>query len=174
MIENNNDTKNKFLIDLTHISSHISSIGVGSWAVIGSSCLAAHDLIDRSPKDINIVMNHPKLMEISRHYGIEPAYEISEDGMLSYIVVKLTVLNRQVVCISKLNFLTPTGIWRPVHTADLRTETIVRNNFRCKNILTVEGYMSLAGIFNRPKDRESLARLYAQAKEAQAEWNSKR
>lgn len=156
--------QNKFLEDLEIISMKISQTTVQPWAVIGSSCLAVHGLVGIIPTDVNIMLSPGAMSDVAIAEQRGPVRTISPDRILAFNKLEGKMCGRDVVFISSVDFMSPTGQRVPVKVEELHTETVVRDGSRFRNIITVPEYMSLAGIFNRDKDRRQLTKLYEQSR----------
>lgn len=153
----------KFLVDLYAIGGNVSTIARHPYAIIGSASLAVHGLVDYIPKDINIVLSAQDMRAMCVYLGIPiPEQSLSEDGRLSFQTVTAPTADgvTSVTLASDLRFLNPHGVFEQIDIQSLRTELVVTKDFRFRNILTPGAYMALAGMFNRPKDRERLKQLY--------------
>lgn len=149
----------KFLTVLASLSHDISKNVVGHWAIIGSSSLAVHGIAPHIPKDINIVMDDAAFSEFNKYTGMTPERSHSSDKRLRFNIIVIAYGGKRCTFLNDMEFMSPLGNWEKIRIQDLRTETVIKNGQRYRNILTVGGYMALAGMFNRSVDRARLEML---------------
>ena len=152
----------KFLQDLYAVNHNVGAIARHPYAVIGSASLAVHGLVDYIPEDINVVLSAQDMRALCVYLEVPiPQQSLSEDGRMSFQTVTVPVGSGEtsLTLASDLRFLNPHGVFEQIDIQSLRTELVVTKDFRFRNILTPGAYMALAGMFNRPKDRERLKQL---------------
>lgn len=154
--------KKDFCTIVANVCKNIKNLTNDSWCVIGSTALVVQGLLDEVPDDIDIVVTEKDLRYICIVYKLPyPRKEFSQDNRLCSD--RITIKDPSGINIdiaANLQYLTPHGNYESIDVDELRTEYVMVDDKCVWNVVTSGTYMSLAGRFNREKDRARLKALH--------------